>query len=987
MKTALLLLFSLFFKGVFSLSAIAQVTPDGTTSTTVTPTATGVRIENGDRNGDNLFHSFDDFSVSTGSEAFFNNASDIVNIFSRVTGGNISNIDGLIRANGTANLFLINPAGIVFGRDASLQLGGSFYGSTADSIVFNDGEFSATDLENPPLITVNAPIGLRFRDNPGEIISRASQLYVDTSDISERSIFQITIALIGGNVSFSNGFLTVPGGNIELGGLSTGGNVTIEEDGSLRFSDDAVKADVVLDSTFISASTLTDESGFVVVPVIDGQIDSQSRIAVNALNLTLSNFSGLFISSGTFIFDVFPGDTDIIFIDNPSSIEVNVTENISLQDSFISTIALGNIRSGNIEIRSRQLILNNFSSIRSSTEAEGDAGNVNIFVEDLIQLDNNSLIVADALDFIFDEEGELQDVIGNGGSIVIDTNTLQIFDNSGVFAETFGSGNGGNISIAANASLVLSNSSQISANALDLTTGDAGDVLSTGDAGNVTVITSDLNLNADSIIGALTTGQGNAGNIGIFADNVTLTNSRIAANTFSASTGNAGNLEIRTVNLRLQDNSIITSSTGGRGFAGENISIDATNSIEILNNSSISGNVLPGAAGNGSNISVATSNLRIDNNSAISANIEPNATGSGGNVRVITDNLQLNNGSNVTASTFGFGDAGNIEVFSIDSIELLQSSGILAEVLTGSTGNGGNITVSTDSLDINSLSGISVATQEQTNAGSIEIRNTNSIFLNQGFVNADTFRGSNGNLSLINFEILSLQNESLISARSRSNNPNANGGNIFIRDGFAVIASPGQNNDIIANNQVGVGGNIELDTQVLFGLEKRSLDPVTNDINASGEINFDNPQIIKLRDLDNINTEIADIESISQVCSASQLEESESSGLIIKGKGAVALEPIDILNADSLILEESIATSENLSSEYLDKFNSQNAFSVAKEENLFDVKPVAYKNNGEPIYLARGIIKQQNGAIILTPYSTGDRDRYRLSYNSLDCSR
>ncbi len=124
-------------------------------------------ITGGETRGSNLFHSFQDFSVGTGNEAFFDNANDISNIFSRVTGGNISNIDGLIRANGSADLFLINPAGIIFGENARLDIGGSFYGSTASSILFENGEFSAADLENPPLLTVNAPIGLGFRDEPG----------------------------------------------------------------------------------------------------------------------------------------------------------------------------------------------------------------------------------------------------------------------------------------------------------------------------------------------------------------------------------------------------------------------------------------------------------------------------------------------------------------------------------------------------------------------------------------------------------------------------------------------------------------------------------------------------------------------------------------------------------------------------------------------------------------------------------------------------
>ncbi|HEY9836032.1 MAG TPA: filamentous hemagglutinin N-terminal domain-containing protein, partial [Vampirovibrionales bacterium] len=225
---------------------LAQILPDATlpVNSQVTIQDATDLIEGGTTSGTHLFHSLSEFSIPTGRTAHFNNAPNIQTIFTRITGNSISEIDGLIRANGTANLFLLNPNGIVFGPNAALDIGGSFLGTTAENVIFADGfEFSASHPPVNPLLSVSVPVGLQMGTNepPGTIQVQGANLSVKTGQTLGLLAGDLTIAGNGNPLATSltaGGFPfaivdgvsipTTPGGQIDLGSVQKG-NVVIDK--------------------------------------------------------------------------------------------------------------------------------------------------------------------------------------------------------------------------------------------------------------------------------------------------------------------------------------------------------------------------------------------------------------------------------------------------------------------------------------------------------------------------------------------------------------------------------------------------------------------------------------------------------------------------------------------------------------------------------------------------------------------------------------
>ncbi len=204
--------------------ALAQITiaPDGTT-TGVNQTGNTFTITGGTQAGSNLFHSFQQFGLNAGQIANFLSNPAIANILGRVTGGDASIINGQIRVTGsTANLYLMNPAGIVFGANASLNVPGSFTATTANGIGIGNDWFNAAGNNNYAAL-IGRPNSFAFLGTqPGAIIN-AGNLAVGTGQ---------SLTLLGGTV-INTGTLTAPGGTITIAAVPNEKLIRVTQDGSL----------------------------------------------------------------------------------------------------------------------------------------------------------------------------------------------------------------------------------------------------------------------------------------------------------------------------------------------------------------------------------------------------------------------------------------------------------------------------------------------------------------------------------------------------------------------------------------------------------------------------------------------------------------------------------------------------------------------------------------------------------------------------------
>jgi len=636
--------------------------------------------------GNNLFQSFAQFNLAAGDTATFTGPVNIQNILCRVTGSGASSIDGTIRSDiSGANFFFINPNGIIFGPNASVDVTGSFAASTANYLKLSDGArfVAALDADDSGLSTAPVSAFGFLGGNSGSITVQQSTLAVPNGQ---------SLSIVGGDVAINGATVQAPQGQIDIASVHSAGEVP---------ADLTTLSAAAFNAAFPQQGQISVQNN----ALLDSSGEGGGRIVIRGGQLTVDNSV---IQANT------TGSTD------GEGIDVSVLGELDIvnggQIKCLSTAGLGaggdiDISAQSIELNGGGLVDNNFNPLTEISTATGDM--------------------------------VLGGGTGPGGNIDIQTGRLQLVNSAQISSASFGAGNAGSIDINATSILLdakLITPTQIIANSEQIYGG--------GNAGDISINTDKLQMQNGATILAATFGSGQAGRVDINAQSIDLfSGSIITAGTFGS--GNGGDIQITTESLTINGRApsaggmdfltgiqAVTTSSDYTAPGG-NIEIN-TGALEMQNKGSIF--TTSYGNGQGGNINIQAAQVNLANDSSILASGE--GTGPAGSISVSSDQDVILTG-NSALGTSAMTSGGDITVTAGGNIELTDS---MIDSQAG-PGGGGNITLKAPSMIY--LQNGTLTAQAIGDGGNLTISDPAFFLMNGGALISKSSAANGGNITIL----------------------------------------------------------------------------------------------------------------------------------------------------------------------------------------------------------------------------------------------
>ena len=720
-------------------------------------------------------------------------------------------------------------------------------------------EFSAVNPQSPPLLEVNIPIGARFRDNPGDIINRSN-----LANTEAREIRALT-----------------PEGERKL---LDSANIVNTPEFNERIENGEDTIDIFLDLGILSPED---------IEIVSLDLIIRRGLEVNEdQNVTLLGGNVLIENSAV---TARGGRVTIAGLSQAGEVVINNDDSISLPQN----IAKSDV---NLTFSDRESLISDpltaINGVRINVQSADGSGTVDL---------NGRNLTLDGAIIGFDTTNSLPDTAI--GDINLTGNSILINDSVINMRLSQNESQLGSLSFIGN-SLSIDNSRILQFNTL----GGAGII------GSINLTADSIAMNQSMIESQIRERDITVGDINFTADSITMNLSTIESQIIGEQS-EAADINFEASSIQLNNNSVIRS--------------DALLALLSTNNDLVLNNVTSG------DINLIANDLALDNSSLIiSSNfLESNDTGlienvisfdnvNFGNINLIADLIEVNNQSDIITQTQLDTELPASEI-NIEATNKVIVEGIDSSISsqTGGSGNSGSIKIDTPKLLIANNAQISannfiIETYEinedgllvrnileqplegSGNAGKIQITTTEINLRDRGGIVALSSAGEGGNIELQVDELLTLENNSAISATAGEQGTPGSGGNININSDL-IIAFPNSNSDITTNAFEGNGGNININAEGIFGLETRFSNPpnFTNDIDASSEatgldgtVDINNPAVDPTTGLINLPASVGDA---SDQISQNPCQQGVGSQFIVSGKGGLPPNVNESVNSES----------------------------------------------------------------------------------------